>query len=57
MEIIVKRKLVDFKASDIWRIEILSKKDNFNFVSFYSPKTPIGDCVENHLKLFKKRLS
>ena len=55
MEIIVKRVLRDFKAAEIWRIEIMTREEKWNFKTIHEPTQSIEEAVEIHLSLLEKR--
>ena len=55
MRISVKRTIRDFKAAEIWHIEIITNVEDWWFLTTHKPEEPIGEAVETHLKLLKER--
>lgn len=60
MELNIKREIKDYESGDICRVEIITETDEDTkdykwFLTMHLPAQPIGEAVEEHLRVLKIR--
>ena len=54
MKLTVKRVFREYKPAGIYKVGIETTRGNKNFMTSHSPDMPIGEAVEEHLRMVEE---